>query len=609
MTEFRIYYECLEQGHNYILPMVKANALNVEIKLIKRPKSATHLCQGVISAIQSLTTPDILITAISNNIEYPLVLIEFTEAVQTEDHELQRTYGAVAAYLCPMFYVKISGNKQAEKAFGGATYNPYSTPKMLQIQYNYYGFIIADWETGENIFNLQRNNCFPSCPPIIPILQETIQKSITTFQQYKENWFKHATLELSKTTSHKNYQTIINEATGAIELLKNWKEREDRNHKLNKLRYFVRSSWVGAKINRFSHAMDPDRGVLTFISFIFSETHKIFGIYALVRKMQILKTDITDLTTLRTQLRIALEKDEWLKGKDNNLSKILAIELIKIADNATSLTQEVDFQYFWKKYAGRITENKVILTLAYFLDGMYLNHNGIKLVWDRRELLGNPQGSFLNNLKKNLNFIDFTEATPTQEVKIEVDEDEVTYTIIHKLLLPNKFKIVSVSYPGAQGGGAVLPEPEKGKEQSRQYPDIIAVSPENNTDVLLNESKGMFIKSELERDTAKILQYKNEYNYKNALKQTLVAAKVIDQNDNIRNILIGVAFGTITNTPTTWQPDKVDFIFRITNRTRWAIGIFNQTLRDLIPIIEGETDFPLVYKIQRKIKQEQTELL
>ncbi len=609
MIEFRIYYECLEQGYNYILPMIEDVAPNTEIRLIKRPKSATQLSQGVISAIQSLTTPDILITGVSNGIEYPLVLIEFTEAVQTEDHELQRTYGAVAAYLCPMFYVKIAGHKQAENAFGGAEYNPYSTPKMLQMQYNYHGFIIADWETGDDIFNLQRNNYFPSCPPIIPILQETIQKSVIEFEKHKQNWFNHATSQLSETATYKNYQILVNQATGAEELLETWKGREERNHKLNKLRYFVRPSWIGAKINRFSHAMDPDRGILTFISFIFSETHKVFGIYALVRKMQILKTDITDLTTLRTQLRVALEKDEWLKAKDNNLAKILATELVKIADNATTLNQEVDFQYFWKKYAERISENKVILTLAYFLDGMYLNHNGVKLVWNRRELLGNSQDSFLNNLKQYLNFTDFTIATPIQEVKTEVDEDEVTYTIIHKVLLPNKFKIVSVSYPGAQGGGAVLPEPEKGKEQPRQYPDIIALSPENNTDVLLNESKGMFIKAEIERDTAKVLQYKNENNFKDALKKTLVVAKVIDQNDNIRNILIGVAFGTVTNTPTTWQPDEVDFIFRITNRTRWAIGIFNQTLRDLIPIIEGDTDFPVVYKTQRKIKNGQTELL
>jgi hypothetical protein len=44
----------------------------------------------------------------------------------------------------------------------------------------------------------------------------------------------------------------------------------------------------------------------------------------------------------------------------------------------------------------------------------------------------------------------------------------------------------------------------------------------------------------------------------------------------------------------------VDFIFRIKNRRKWAIGIFNQALHELIPIVEGDTDFPEVHKIAPK---------
>ncbi|MCC6846809.1 MAG: hypothetical protein LC116_08660 [Bacteroidetes bacterium] len=52
------------------------------------------------------------------------------------------------------------------------------------------------------------------------------------------------------------------------------------------------------------------------------------------------------------------------------------------------------------------------------------------------------------------------------------------------------------------------------------------------------------------------------------MKETLVIAQVIDKNDNIRNIIIGVAFGVKSNTPTTWKPDEVDFIFCITDRKK-----------------------------------------
>ena len=93
------------------------------------------------------------------------------------------------------------------------------------------------------------------------------------------------------------------------------------------------------------------------------------------------------------------------------------------------------------------------------------------------------------------------------------------------------------------------------------------------------------------------MRYKTDKNLRRALTETLLVAQVIDKNDKIRNIIIGVAFGVKSNTPTSWKPDEVDFIFRITDRDKWAIGIFNQTLHDLIPTIEGKTDFPKVYKL------------
>ena len=140
--EIRLYYECLEQGNDYLLPMInEVVPKGTTVKLIKRPKKASQLSNGSLSSILSFTTPDALITAVKNDIEYPLALIEFTEAVKTEDHELQRTYGAVATYLSEMYYIKISGHKESEKEFGGAEYNPYSTPKILIDTFKYEGLI------------------------------------------------------------------------------------------------------------------------------------------------------------------------------------------------------------------------------------------------------------------------------------------------------------------------------------------------------------------------------------------------------------------------------------------------------------------------------------
>lgn len=601
MTEIRIYYECLEQAYDYIRPLIDeaSQSYKTSIILIKRSRNLNQLHKGAISAILSLTTPDILITGVKNDKEYPLILMEFTEAVTTEDHELQRSYGALAAYLSEMYYIKISGHKQSEKIFGGAEYNPYNTPKILIEKFNYEGFIIANWETeGSNICNLQRSYNLPSCPPEIPILKITIQSVIKSFLQAENNWFVNSLKILKQTKVYKSFRANVDIANGARELLKTWKEREERNRNPNQLRYFVRKNCVGAKINRFSHAMDPDRGILTFISFIYSQNYSIFGVYALVRPRSttILKKELIDLCSLKSKLKAALQKDI------GGIPKWFTKELNIVVKNAKSKEEEINFQPIWEKYKNEITKNKVIMTLAYFLDGMYLNHNGIKLYWDRYKLLKGSKNKrdFLDLLKNFFGFTNYISPIPLKEVENEVDEDEVTYAIAHRVLIPNKFCIVSISYPGAQGGGAILPEPEKGKAQPREYPDIIALPPKkfDRLNVLLNESKGMFNQFEVEKAISKILRYKRDKRLQNALKETLIAAQVIDENNNLREIIIGVAFGIKNNTPTIWRPDEVDFIFRIVDRKRWAIGIFNQLLKDLIPIIIGRTNYPKVYKIK-----------
>jgi len=264
------------------------------------------------------------------------------------------------------------------------------------------------------------------------------------------------------------------------------------------------------------------------------------------------------------------------------------------------LNDTIDFQPIWEKHKTKITENKVVMTLAYFLDGMYLNHNGICLKWNKRKLVNSTNQNFLPAFSAYFGFSNYTTPTPIIEVANEVDEDEVTYTIVHKILIPNGFQIVSVSYPGSQGGGAILPNPELGKAQPREYPDVIALPPTHSKiDVVLNESKGMFSKSSIEKDLEKILRYKTDPKMKTALKETLFVAQVIDKNKQLKNIVIGVAFGVKNNTTTEWRPDNVDFIFRVTNRNEWAIGIFKQEMSDLIKKIEGKTNFPTVYKLNK----------
>ena len=593
MKQFRIYYESLEQGANFIKPIIQSVVGDAaEIVLVRRPKNASELNEGSVAALLTMTTPDALITGIYNNREYPLVLIEFTEAVTTEDHELQRTYGAIAAYLAGAYYLKLAGEKESEKEFGGASYNPYSTPKIFIEKVGYEGYIIAKWETEENNpYTLQRSQEFPSCPPNIDMFVSTIECAVSAFMNNHTEWYNESLSMLARTNEYQTYRNLVEESSGISELLATWQNRRDSN--LNKLRYFVREGWIGAKINRFGHAMDPDRGILTFISFLFSEEKEIYGIYALVRPRgnDLMRQNLDSVESMRAKLNIALDV------MDNNSLPTWLTDAIKLAaQNATSLTEEVDFQNVWEDHIDQITDSKVVMTLAYFLDGIYLNHNGIKLKWDRRRLLNTSDRNILSAFAQHFNFASYSAPTPIILVTDTVNEDEVSYTLVHRILKPNGFNIVSVSYPGAQGSMAVLPHPELGKAQPREYIDVIATPPADcDIDVVLNESKGMFNLTEIKRDVGKIMLYKTSPIHQHALQEALIVAQAIDKHREMRNIVVGVSFGVRSHTRTSWNVDRVDFIMRIVDRQRWAIGIFKQEFASLIQYIEGTTDFPQIY--------------
>ena len=608
--EIRVYYESLEQGYNYIVPYIK-QAIGKKaypIQLVKRPNSNSQLVKGSsLAAIHSMIKPDVLITGINNNVEYPLAVIEFSEAVTTEDHELQRTAGAVAACLANAYYIKISGHKVSSKLFGGATYNPYSTPKMFSEKLNYNAYIIADWKTDvRTATSLKRNKEFPACPPDIELLKDTIFCVIDAFMNHSTKWYDVSLQSLALKESYKSFLQKVKEATGSKTLLEIWKQRDIRQSNKNRVRFFVNDKSISVKINRFSHAMDPDRGILTFISFLFSNTHQIYGFYSLVRQRSkgILKADVIDIKSLKAKVNAAIEKD---KG---GVPKWFSEGILDIIKSATRQDEEIDIQDFWQTNQDKITQNKVVMTIAYFSDALFLNHNGIKLYWDRNKLINNSTNDFVKAIKSMFGFNDYIAPTTLEKVTKYVDEDEVTYTLAHKVFIPNGFEIVFISYPGAQGGGSILPERHKGKAQPREYPDIVALPPKTakDIDVLVNESKGMFDKTKVEKDVEKVLRYKHEPKLKNALKEALVVAKVINKSKVLENVIIGISFGTEKGKYETWSPADVDFILRIVDRENWAIGIFNQALHDVIPIIAGNTDFPDIYVLpkQKKAKKKRT---
>jgi hypothetical protein len=587
--EVRIYYESLEQGHNYIAPMVEELKDDIEfsIRLVKRPgQFGVPNLSGVMKAIHTMVNPDILITVVVEEQEFPLVIIEFTEAVGTEDHELQRSYGAIAALLGGLFYLKVSGRKESAGEFGAGEYDPYTTPRMLKEEYDYEGFIIAEWETEEgNPMRLQHSPGLHSCPPRIQILFETIQCAIRAFAARRQEWFSRAVADLRKTASFQRFAARREIAPTLPELIERWQQRLTQ-------RYFVDELRAGARIYRFGHAMDPDRGIIILISCLLSKTHKIYGQYSLQRQRHAtLNAPYTDLDGLRSHLDAALAYDKVPKW----FRKILT----SAAKRITSFDQTVDINPMLRAASHR-KWSSVVRTLFYFCDGIYLGRNGPLLTWNRDDLLGGRvKDDFLGIQRKFFEFDRQTAVTPVRIVSDIVDEDEVTHALVHQVLIPNGFRVLSVSYPGAQGGTAVLPDVGRGKNQKRIYIDVIALPPHGASyGALLNESKGMYgTGAGVEEDVEKLRNFKTSAQHRHALKRAFVRARALAADEELKESLTGVAFGVTGSLETGRRVGEVDFIFRVKNRQEWDIEIFRRELSEHIRTIQGATKFPPCFAV------------
>ena len=593
MTELRIYYECLEQARHYMLPIIE-NAVarcggKADIRLIRninRTSGAPSSC--CFKSICSLVVPDILLTAVNGDNEYPLALFEFSEAVITEDHELQKSYGVCAGFLSDIFYIKISGQKRSTHAFGGASYNPYSTPRILSDRLNYRGCIYAEWTVSDDSESLLRNAVYLSCPPRNALVDDAVAAAVKSVLHSPERWYERALSLCEKRESYRAYLAKVGAAPDANALLREWTKRQQRQGDA-KARFRVGKDYIAAKINRMSHAMDPDRGILIFIALAFARTHKIFGIYALQRVRTKGMEKAVTLDSLAERLLLALSRDgapEWFRRG-----------AIRVAECSRRTNAILDFHPVFAHHAVQLRENKVMTTLAYFLDGIYLGHTGPLMAWNKRAFLGAGE-DFHDALKNALGFRQHYTVTPLQEAKTNANEDEVTYSLVHDVLRPCGFLVVAVSYPGAQGGTPILPNPSMGKAQPREYIDTIASSPSDSFGVLLNESKGTFRQAAVNSDIRKITEYKHNPVKRAALRSTLLKLNCLGRDGKLHSIWAGVSFSADSDTTTSWKPSTIDFIFILIDRQRWRIGMFSDSLSEHIHSLHGHVSFPRIFEIR-----------
>ncbi|MHA1677093.1 MAG: hypothetical protein ACTSU6_07990, partial [Candidatus Njordarchaeales archaeon] len=264
LREIRIYYESIEQAYHYIFPIVQESvnqlAAEVEIKLVKIEREYIYYGKKV-APILFWKVPDILITVVENDKEYPLVLIEFSTAVFTEDHELQRFDGMLAAAKSNCIYVKISPTKK-ESPYDHGGKKEFDYMKPFQLIYSRYNkpYFHFEWECDEKGV-VRTDPEYLSCPRKISefdVLLKTIIKEIIE-KGYSQDWIDNVCERLQ---NHNYFREWLSKLKSKFEVnLSTFNTSRVRWIEKDPL---LKSEALEVKLNRFGHAMDPERGMLAY---------------------------------------------------------------------------------------------------------------------------------------------------------------------------------------------------------------------------------------------------------------------------------------------------------------------------------------------------------
>jgi hypothetical protein len=581
--EVRIYFESIEQAYHCVFPIVQAvlNELkNInEIKLIKLAKDYASYGKRI-APIIFWKEPDILLSIVEDGVEYPLLLVEFSSAVFTEDHELQRFDGLVAAAKNNCIYAKISPtSKQSPYEHGGNVEFDYAGP--FSLIYNKFGrlFFHFEWECDDNGV-VKVNTDYVSCPPAIKefdylvrtILRETLKNGIS------KDWIG----KVVKTLCKKPYFVKWKEK------IENTPQVDTTSLSTSRTRWLKKDDLLGCsalelKLNRFGHAMDPERGMLAY--------------YGIMGEKVISKMMFDE------------ENDAWYKDipketeinhyiKQNGLTT--PYDFLYCFALGSGLHENEEFMAVVKKFEKDVSQTIKINLTDFIKQNFFRLSKPLKTIFQYSILfvienrLGERKVIFeWEPYEEPELFEDYGDATSIKERTV-FEEDDVTYITIHNILRPNGYRIIAASYPGAQADRVILVEPKTGRRQKRKYLDIICYLPEKATN--LQENKGIYQSSQIQQDINELSKYKKEKAYKEGLKAFLErftneATKLV--------VKIGVGFWanrnfTLTNIKNLDLKELDYFVYITSDRKKW--NIWRTGKDNMFSITSGYVNIPKTYE-------------
>jgi len=489
IKEIRIYAEVLEQGldfKGYLEDILKRQNIQALIKNIYSKKCRSRIfsnSDSLVERLRKVKDIDVLISAINGtDEEYPLLIVEYSTAVPTDDHRMQRSDVYFWGALLKVPVLKISPkDKHMDMKFGGGS--KLSNEHEEFVAYNSGGFLKAvEWEVDERGALITKDACL-SCISE----NDSIRKFLASV--------------ISQFIGAQNFSDIMfglrsNEPKGAVTI----KTIKSLFSNSSRFSYIENTGEMTIKINRFGHAMDPDRGVLYFWNQLISAS-KVITEFQMERTStdkkggyESLFDGLANKNRLVEKAKNCLEKDS-MSGREALQLFIDALNFSGLIDsNAVSGDSYLIQDQILERY---LTSNAYGNSCKFIF---WLSHK-IILTDKKRNLLFTINWNFdiaqkcLSKCNIGLNYKPLMINILKNN---DLNEDLVTYSSV-ELYKKLRCHLLAVSYPGAQGDRCLL-ETENGRKNKRIYIDIIATK---DNSVFLEEAKDELSKSK--KDIAKLI--------------------------------------------------------------------------------------------------------
>lgn len=579
IDEIRIYAEVLEQGIDFKDYFLKAG-LKCPIKNVyaKKGRNSSSDEDNLITRLRNAKDVDVLISVLSDSKEIPFLMVEYSTAVPTDDHKMQRSDVYFWAGLFGVPELKISPDSIGmNQDFGGGDRINDEHEKIIALRHNAILFQVP-WHTVDTFDVLEtKENCL-SCIYYSKDIFECITFILSCFD--KANDFE--TLKMIELQEYKKNNRKLIE-----------KYEHDNLHNLivnsTRFNWDLTNNLLVTKINRFGHAMDPDRGVLFFINMLVGFEHA-------ATEIQVNRKDNINARGGYKSLFDSTSKEEELinyvsniiRNRNNVFTDTDAIHVFRTALNIPDdqipfrrvraheyQISDEDLLMFLLTYPSITTKTIFILTSELRLTDK--NRNVIcRIKWNRT-----PSNVFLSGLvPTNLSPIKIRSLNSS-----DMKEDLITYASV-ELYKRLNLSFTAVSYPGAQGDRAILTG--SGRNVDRTYVDIIAYKKENNSFVVfLEECKDNLSKSQADIQKLKTITSDNEY--LNGLKALF--RKTI-QHDNFRKIYKSIGGKTSARNLSSLDVDYI-FMFEIENNNgvsslKYSIAIIDLGLVGTFKVLENK---------------------